>query len=136
MLRHYLLLSVKVLLRRKFFTFISIFGISFTLLVLMVLTAMADHTFGPGRPESQQDRMLGVRYAVATGPGNRNRGPGTGFGILDGHARDLPGAEALTIFTPGNTVTLYPNGERVNRDFKMTDAAFWRIPCVTISGAK
>ena len=36
MLKHYLSLAVKVLLRRKFFTFISLFGISFTLLVLMV----------------------------------------------------------------------------------------------------
>ena len=37
MLNHYLTLAVKVLLRRKFFTFISLFGISFTLLVLMVV---------------------------------------------------------------------------------------------------
>ncbi len=48
MLNHYLLLAVKVLLRRKFFTFISLFGISFTLLVLTVVAALFDHSFGPG----------------------------------------------------------------------------------------
>ena len=37
MFSHYLSLAVKVLLRRKFFTFISLFGISFTLLVLTCL---------------------------------------------------------------------------------------------------
>ena len=49
MLKHYLSLAVKVLLRRKFFTFISLFGISFTLLVLMVVTALFDHTLGAER---------------------------------------------------------------------------------------
>jgi putative ABC transport system permease protein len=127
MLRHYLLLSLKVLLRRKFFTFISIFGISFTLLVLMVLTAMADHRFGPGKPETDRSRMLGVRYSFSSGPGNRNSNSGIGFRVLDRHARDLPGAEALTIFTRGDDVTLYVNGERVNRYYKMTDAEFWRV---------
>jgi putative ABC transport system permease protein len=50
MLSHYLLLSMRVLLRRKFFTFISIFGISFTLMVLMAVAAMLDHMLGPGKP--------------------------------------------------------------------------------------
>src|SRR6185295_8230211 len=58
MLRHYLTLAVKVLLRRKFFTFISLFAISFTLLVLMVATAMMDHTFAAAAPETRQDRSL------------------------------------------------------------------------------
>ena len=39
-------LAVKVLLRRKFFTAISLFGISFTLLVLVVAAAVLDHAIG------------------------------------------------------------------------------------------
>ena len=49
MLSHYLVLAVRVLLRRKFFTFISLFGISFALLVLTVVTALFDHALGPAR---------------------------------------------------------------------------------------
>ena len=60
MLKHYLVLATKVLLRRKFFTFISLFGISFTLVVLMVVTAIFDHTFAPMAPEVRQDRTLYV----------------------------------------------------------------------------
>jgi putative ABC transport system permease protein len=127
MLRHYLLLSLKVLRRRKFFTFISIFGISFTLMVLMVLSAMADHKYGPGKPETEQARMLGVRHSFFYGPDNRNGNNSIGFRVLDRHARNLPGAEALTIFSRGNTVTIYLDGVRVDRDFKMTDAEFWRV---------
>ena len=43
-------IALKVLLRRKFFTFISLFALSFTLLVLLVATAILDHVFGPARP--------------------------------------------------------------------------------------
>ena len=58
MLKNYLKIAFKVLLRRKFFTFISLFAISFTLVVLMVVTAMLDHIFGPMPPENKRDRTL------------------------------------------------------------------------------
>ena len=47
MLKNYIKTAYKVFLRRKFFTFISLFAISFTLIVLMVATALFDHVFGP-----------------------------------------------------------------------------------------
>jgi putative ABC transport system permease protein len=60
MLRNYLKVALKVLLRRKFYTFISLFGIAFTLVVLTVAAAMLDHVFGPLAPETQAERMRGV----------------------------------------------------------------------------
>ena len=56
-------MTIAVLKRRPFYTAISLFGISFTLLVLMVVTAMADHALAPMAPESRQARMLGVHSA-------------------------------------------------------------------------
>ena len=51
MLKHYLTMTIAVLKRRPFYTAISLFGISFTLLVLMVVTAIADHALAPMAPE-------------------------------------------------------------------------------------
>ena len=68
MLSHYLTMTLAVLKRRPFYTAISLFGISFTLLVLMVFVAMADHALAPMAPESRQDRMLGVQSARMFGP--------------------------------------------------------------------
>ena len=85
MLSHYLVLAVKVLLRRKFFTFISLFGISFTLLVLTVVTALFDHTFGPDAVEPRQDRTLYVERAVMYGP-HSTWSSSAGFKILDQYA--------------------------------------------------
>ena len=51
MLHNYLKIAIKVLLRRKFFTAISLFGIGFTLTVLLVVV-------GDGR---QPARAVGSR---------------------------------------------------------------------------
>src|ERR687890_1367673 len=100
MFNHYLVLAVKVLLRRKFFTFISLFGISFTLLVLTVVTALFDHAFGPGAEEPRQDRTLYVERAVMYGPHNQWSSRG-GYKLFDKYARNLPGVERLSIYDGG-----------------------------------
>ena len=51
MLKNYLTLAWKVLQRRKVFTAISLFGTSFTLVVLTVAVALFDHTLSPMAPE-------------------------------------------------------------------------------------
>ena len=96
MVRHYLVLAVKVLLRRKFFTFISLFGISFTLLVLTVVAALFDHALGPGQEEPRQDRTLYVEEALMYGP-HSTWGSNAGFKLLDRYARNLPGVERLSL---------------------------------------
>ena len=58
MLLNYLKLALKVLGRNKFFTAISLFGISFTLLILMLITAFYDAEFGKNAPLTEKDRMV------------------------------------------------------------------------------
>jgi len=63
MLKNYLKITWAVLKRRKFFTFISLFGISFTLTVLIVVVAFLDHLFAPNYPELQREKILYVPKA-------------------------------------------------------------------------
>ena len=58
MLINYFKLALKVLGRNKFFTGISLFGISFTLLILMLITAFYDAEFGKNAPLTEKDRMI------------------------------------------------------------------------------
>jgi putative ABC transport system permease protein len=131
MLKHYLLLSLKVLLRRKFFTFISIVGISLTLLVLLVVTAIIDHQLAPMAPETRQDLTLVANMAVLygdDGQGGRNQWCcNGGFALFDQHARHLPGAAALSIFSNRRTVFSYLDGRKIESQMKRTDAEFWTI---------
>ena len=48
--RGHLRLAVRVLLRRKVFTAISLFGVSFTLATLLVVASLFDSGFGDRKP--------------------------------------------------------------------------------------
>jgi putative ABC transport system permease protein len=126
LLRHYLLLSIKVLGRRKFFTFISIFGITLTLLTLTVVVALLDHSFAPGAPESRQERMLAsVDASFYSDEGGICCGGG--LPLYDRFARGLPGAERVSIFSHERTVDSYVEGRKIQFSRKHTDAEFWQI---------
>jgi putative ABC transport system permease protein len=125
MLANYLKVAVKVLLRRKFFTAISLFGISFTLVVLMVATAILDHVVAPLPPETRQHRTLGVYAARMVGE-HINMYTQPGFALLDRYARDLPGVERMSIFSTA-LVSSYLNESRLQSILKRTDGEFWKI---------
>src|SRR6185369_6042897 len=91
-------IAFRVLLRRKFFTFISLFGICFTLVVLTVVTALLDASFGPMAPEKNVDRTLGIYETQMSGKDGRRTGL-PGYALLDRYARDLPGVELMSIST-------------------------------------
>ncbi len=126
MLRHYLLTAWKVLLRRKFFTLISLFGISFTLVVLMVATAILDNAFGPNPPEVYQDRMVTVFRATMYGEHSTWNG-GAGYRLLDRYSRNLPGAEHFSISTQPHGAQAFVAGQKVTLQARRTDAEYWKI---------
>lgn len=126
MLQHYLKTAWKVFLRRKFFTLISLFGISFTLVVLMVATAVLDHAFAPYPPEVNQDRTVTVFRATMFGP-NSTWNSGPGYRLLDRYARNLPGAERFSISSNPGAAQSFVAGHKVTLQLRRTDAEFWRI---------
>jgi putative ABC transport system permease protein len=126
MLRSYLTLAWRVLWRRKFFTLISLFGICFTLTVLMVATAVLDHMFAPLSPEVRQSRTLGVYRARMTGDKMQTSSM-PGYLLLDRYARNLPGVERMAIFAMPRMVYSYHNGQRIRSFIKRTDAEYWRV---------
>jgi putative ABC transport system permease protein len=126
MLKNYLKLAWKVLLRRKFFTFISLFGISFTLVVLMLATAFLDHVIAQYPPETKMDRTVGIYYAQEIGEHAMRNGM-AGFKLLDSYARNLPNVEKMSIATFGGSAFSFVNGQRVKSYLKRTDGVFWEI---------
>ena len=126
MLNHYLVLAVKVLLRRKFFTFISLFGISFTLLVLTVVTAMFDHAFAPGAASrGRTGRSMAssaVMYGAAQHVVEQRR-----IQALR-HVRAQPAGRRAPVDLPaarhGHS---YIDGRKIASSLKRTDDEFWRI---------
>ena len=115
-----------MLLRQKFFTFISLVGISLTLVVLLIATAMLDAVFAPRAPESRADRILGV-YQL-TMRGKESLGSGRRLPLLGPHgARTLPGVERSSLFTVQQTRPLLPGRPQISSYLKHTDGDYWRI---------
>ena len=126
MLTNYIKLALKVLARRKFFTFISLFGISLTLVVLMLATAVVDNLFAPRKPESRFDRVLGIWAMGLEGERGRRTGP-PGYGFLNEYLRGLPGTENVSIFSTLATTVVYHEGRKIETYVKRADGAYWQI---------
>jgi len=125
-LTHYLKLAYKVLLRRKFFTFVSLFGTSVTLLVLMIVSAMLDHTFSPLSPEVRLGRTLHVTYMAMRGEGNEWSGS-PGYGFLDRYCRNIPHVDRMSAFTGEHTTAIFTERGKVELSMRRTDAEYWNI---------
>ena len=136
MILSHLKIAWKVLLRRKFFTFVSLFGTAFTLVVLMVIVAMMDGFLSPGGPEVNLDRTLFISRMAMRGAENEWTG-NPGYGFLDKYCRDIPGVLAMSIYTePGTSTTFLklasrplvsvrmPRSMTCNRMLKMSGCAF------------
>jgi putative ABC transport system permease protein len=124
MLVSYIKLAWKVLGRRKFFTFVSLFGVGFTLMVLVVGVAILEHSLGVQAPEVHQARTLTVRQVRLSGKGTSSDA-GVGEKFFNDHLRDLPGAERISYYTNASTVPVRSRGGTLA--VKGTDGAYWKI---------
>jgi putative ABC transport system permease protein len=126
MLTNYVKTAFKVLGRRKFFTFISLFGISLTLVVLMVAVAMLDNTFSPRAPESRFDRVLGIHTIGLYGE-HFGMTSTPGYGFVTQYVRGLKDAEKTSVFTTSSPLTMYHDGRKIETHLRRTDGAYWQI---------
>jgi len=126
MLFSYLNIAWKVLLRRKFFTAISLFGISFTLMILLVVYALFDFTLGAQMPEKRTDRLLFTNSMYIWGPRTENQSHPS-YSFLEHHIRPLRTPEKVSICTGGGTMVSYVGNQKLTLDHKYTDAEFWQV---------
>ena len=126
MLLSYLKIAWKVLQRRKFFTFISLFGISFTLMILLVVYAMFDFTVGPQMPEKRLDRLLFTSQMAIEGHDTENMSSPS-YSFLEHYIRPMRTPEKISISTSQASTVAYVGNQKLKLDQKYTDAEFWQV---------
>ena len=132
MWKNHLKIALKVLLRRKFITAVSLLGIAFTLTVLMVAAAVVDHWIGPYPPETRGDRLLKVGGACLVnedffkGKGGNVSAGGLGPGLAR-HAKKLQTPEKIAVHANTRPQATYQGGEKRLLDVMATDEAYWEI---------
>jgi len=128
MLKNYFKIAIAVLKRRKFFTFISLFGISFTLTILIVLTAFVDNVTSANYPETNRDRSLyiisiqqkdTVHQGQMTGPAS--------FYFLSHYAATLKTPAKVAISSMFSATNTYVNNNKLVINMKYTNEDFWDV---------
>ncbi|MFT4666770.1 MAG: putative ABC transport system permease protein [Polaribacter sp.] len=155
MLKNYLKLAIKVLGRRKFFTFISLFGISFTLTILMVITSFLNTELGTNAPMTLKDNMLFLSqvslqlmapdttrvidsvkqdglmlYDTTYTYGENSRSTSNSspsYPFLDKYLRDIPHVQQYSFYSPGGIYDLFLNNNKLTLSGIHTDENFWDI---------
>lgn len=128
MLKNYFKIAIAVLRRRKFFTFISLFGISFTLTILMVATAFVDKLISADYPDVKRDRSLYLSAIELSNSklGYFNRSP-LSFNFINQYLSTLKQPEKIAFSSSSASTNTYVNNKKIVVDYKYTNAAFWEV---------
>ncbi|MGN7985904.1 ABC transporter permease [Pedobacter jeongneungensis] len=128
MLKNYFKIAIAVLKRRKFFTFISLFGISFTLTILMVATAFMDKVLSPDYPDYKRNHSLYVTTMEFKNSkeGWMNRSD-VSYYFLDHYVSKLKTVNKIGISSSAKASNAYVNNKKLVIEYKYTNADFWNI---------
>ena len=155
MIKNYLKLAWRILGRRKFFTFISLFGISFTLGILMVIMSFLQSELGANAPISKKDDMLFIEtlslqkvffdtivnvdtiyqegIAVYDSTLDYKRRGAMQWNsdmnnkIAEDFLTDLETVDNYSIYSYGSTHDVYVNGVKLSLGCIYADAHYWEI---------
>jgi putative ABC transport system permease protein len=126
MLRSYIKIAFKVLMRRKFFTFVSLSGITITITILIIAGAFVDNMMRPARPGSKFERTMFVERIELKGE-EGHLSSWMGYSFLDKYVKSMVTPEAVSIHRDETTTSVYQNDQRIDLHLKYTDAVFWDI---------
>jgi len=155
MISNYLKLAWRILGRKKFFTGISLFGISFTLGILMVILSFLQSEMGTQKPMSHKDdyilleslRLQRVYYDTLTTidtvidagvtiydttynyerRGSMQWNSSMNNGIAEDYLSDLSTCEEMTIFNDGASYDVYVDGVKVTLNALYGDPSYFKV---------
>lgn len=119
-------LTLRVLARRKVFTAISLFGVSFTLATLMVVSSLLDHAFGSHAPDPDHATTVGVYTMRLAGEHFISSGL-PGYGFIDKQVRPLKTPEKVVVVSAPESGSVYEGGRKFDLDVRDVEAPFWEL---------
>jgi len=150
-----LLLALRILKRRSFYTFISLFGIAFTIMALVVVSALGEAALGNNPPLSDRDRLVfathfraeqvepdtsyiidsalvsgTMRYDTTLQIGeevSQDNNSMTSYYLYDNFLRNLDGVERSAFAAPTADFNTYLDGRKVELAANYTDADYFKI---------
>lgn len=116
MLRVYILLALKVLQRRKFYTFISLFCISVTLMVILLVTSLIENITHPPGSERNSERFLAIeKMSITAANGRSNQRSMPGYQFLNAVIKPMETPELTSIFSLHNQAIGFETANALSR---------------------
>lgn len=126
MLKNYLKTAIAVLLRRKFLTFVNLFGTVLTLTVLIVAFAIFQCLVHPGGAEHRYGHIMSVHSIRAYSSVASVTGyPGGAF--FSNYVQPLRMPDLVSYSSVPVVGTSYADGRKLTLQVRRTDADYWRI---------
>lgn len=128
MLKNYIITAWKVFLRRKFFTFINLFGICITLTVIVVATRVADNHLHPTGPEKSNEHFLVIsKLTLTNNEQSRTNSSYPGFKFINDYVLPLKAPEIISVYTNGSAISVFIKELKIKQRLRRTDANYWKV---------
>jgi putative ABC transport system permease protein len=126
MLKNYLKITIKVLKRNVYYTFLSITGIGVTLMLMLVAVALIDAVTGPRPPELKTDRLL-VNSSVMIKNGEETKNGGPGYYLYRNSVAKLDLPMLTSHFTYSGYIRVLAGSKSSWGNLIHTDDNYWQI---------
>jgi len=125
MLINYIKLTFKVMLRKKYYTALTLVGISLTIMIVTIFASFIDQIISANPPEVNRDKTLIVdKVSVFKNGEQTDAMPSLIF--LQKNIKDLESTEAISYFSTKQFISLL-NGKAAGHSLNFTDENFWKI---------
>lgn len=127
MLGNYLRITFAVLMRRKFLTFVNLFGAALTLSVLVVAYALFDSYVNPQGAQHRQNRILTFSGLLLDGRPVSFLLTAPGFRLYENYVAGLQTPDKTSFTLRPLETNSYVGGRKITSQLRPTDAAYWDI---------
>lgn len=128
MIENYLKIAIAVLLRRKFLTFVNLFGTVLTLTTLVVAFALLESIVSPAGAQRRHDHVLAIQDVwFSNGKTQLEWGVGVGAGFYARYIEPLRTPDAVSFTLAPRLEASYVDGRKITMQVRRTDANYWRI---------
>jgi putative ABC transport system permease protein len=127
MFSNYLKITFAVLMRRKFLTFVNLFGAAVTMLVLVVGFALLESFLSPSGAQQRQSQILTVSEMMLDGRPATFLITAPGFNFHRDYIAPLETPDKTSFTLRPLETSSYISGRKVTSQLRPTDAAYWEI---------
>ncbi len=115
----------KIIFKNKFFTFLNLFGISITIMIILIAAVKIENTIWPGGPEENNNNILFVRNQVISSDEQMSMG-GVNLTLIEDYILNMKTPQAIAFFNETRWSYFGENGVE-EYSVKKVNSGWWQV---------